>query len=201
MPPSERMKTFVRLIAALFGASFGSLAASVQVCTGATHDATWPRWADFLCGHNVWVFWLLSAPVLFTSIFWLLGKQFAPFRHYAAVALLAAYGLYGLFMLIGNQPLWTVIFPIAALVAAGGVAVRKRWARYLVYLLAFLFAAQWSYSVWVAAASGYFRDSGAGRSILSLLPGTAFLLLIAFCCYAVTIQPTSERRTGSARRA
>jgi hypothetical protein len=195
------LKALVRLIAAFFGAIVGSLAGSVQVCAGAADDAAWPRWADFLCAHNVWVFWLLSAPILFTLILLLLGKHFAPFRHHAVVALLAVYGLYGLFTLSGNHTWRTMIVPAAALVAAVGVAVRQRWARYLVYVIALLLAVQWSYFVWTAAISGYFRDSGVGRSILSLLPGAAFLLLVTFCCYGVTTQRASERGPGSSSRA
>jgi hypothetical protein len=50
---------------ALFGAIFGSLLLSVQACAYAAQQADWPRWADFICGHNVGYLWIVSVPVLF----------------------------------------------------------------------------------------------------------------------------------------
>jgi hypothetical protein len=76
-----------------------------------------------------------------------------------------------------------------------GVALRARWARYLVYALTLVFATTWGYAIWIAANAGYFQSSGPGRSLLSLMPGVAFVLLGLFCCYVVTGQQFPERRT------
>ena len=46
--------------------------------------------------------------------------------------------------------------------------------------------------VWVlsfcalAAAAGYFQKSPLGVGVLSLFPGTVFLLMAGYCCYAVS---------------
>jgi hypothetical protein len=187
------MKVLIRVGVALFGALFGSLAASVSTCTFAATRSSWPHWADYVCGHNVWAFWLLTAPPLFALFAVLLGSQLRRFRRRMVVILLAVYGLYGLAHLVGINAWWVAVFPVVTLVAAAGVALGKRWARYLVYVLSLVWVAQWSYYVWLAVNSGYFRSSGVELSILSLLPGAAFLLLVTFCCYVVTVlQPTAE---------
>jgi hypothetical protein len=85
-----------------------------------------------------------------------------------------------------DRPRWAD--PPAVLAAAVGVALRARWARYLVYALTGAFVATWGYTIWVAANAGYFQSSGPGRSILSLMPGVAFVLVGVFCCYVVTPQ-------------
>jgi hypothetical protein len=190
------VKTFIRLIVALFAAVFGSLLASVLVCTFAAHRSAWPKWADLVCGHNVGLFWLMTAPLLFALVVFLLGRHFTPFRRPLAVLLLAVYGLYGLYASLGIHGWRTALLPAATLVAAIGVAGRTRWAPYLVYAVALVFAAIWVYYVWLAAVSGHFRNSGVGVAILSLLPGVAFLLLGAFCCYAATVDRVPQSGPG-----
>lgn len=68
------LKTAVRVFVALFVAIFLSLSGSAQVCSIAARGPVWPHWADFVCGHNVGVFWLLSAPPLFIFILYLAGR-------------------------------------------------------------------------------------------------------------------------------
>jgi hypothetical protein len=187
------MKALIRMGVALFGALFGSLAVSVSTCTFAASRSPWPHWADFVCGHNVWALWLLSAPTLFALLAVLLGSPLRRFRRHMVVGLLAIYGVYGLAHLVGIDAWWMALFPVAMLVAATGVALGKRWARYLVYVLSLVWVTQWSYYAWIAGNSGYFRSLGVERSVLSLMPGTAFLLAVTFCCYVVsTLQPTAE---------
>jgi hypothetical protein len=188
------LKTLIRVVVAMFGTIFGSLAGSVQVCTYAARQPVLPHWADFICGPNVWVFWLVSAPLLCVLIVLLLGKRLAPFRRHAAVVLLATYGLYGLIEWIGRHDWWMALSPAVALIAATAVALGKRWARFLVYALAIALVVLWGYAVLIAGLYGYFRDVGAGMAILSLLPGVAFLLFAAFCCYSVANRKTPENR-------
>lgn len=198
MPRAPRIKSLIRVAAAMFAALFGALALSVQICTYAMHRTAWPHWADLVCGHNVGVQWLLSAPAIFVLTSLLLGKTLRRFRPYVAVLLLAIFGIYGLVNLLGTPNWWKTGFPAAALVAAVAVATGQRWARFLVYALSLLFAGDWLYFVWRAAVSGAFRDTGAEMTALSLLPGAAVVLLAAYSCYVVTSQPLSEtawRRT------
>ena len=69
------MKLIVRLIVSLFGAVFGSLLFSVQVCSYAASQTEWPRWADFICGHNVGYLWIVSVPCLFVLFLALLSTR------------------------------------------------------------------------------------------------------------------------------
>jgi type IV secretory pathway VirB6-like protein len=134
-----------------------------------------------------------NSPLFFAVIALLLGRHVIRFRRHMVVVLLVMYGLYGTAHLVSIHA-WSMAFlPVATLVAASGVALRKSWPQYLVYVLSLLWVAQWSYYVWRAANSGYFRSSGVELSALSLMPGAAFLVLIIFCCYVVTAsQPAAE---------
>ena len=180
------MKLMVRLVVALFGAVFGALLLSVQACSYAARQADRPRWADFICGHNVGYQWIVSLPLLFVLLLTLLSTPLSRFRRTLVVMVLAVYGFYGVIQSFSSPLAWTALFPPAVLAAAVGVALRARWARYLVYALTGVFVITWGYSIWVAANAGYFESSGPGRSLLSLMPGVAFVLLGLFCCYVVT---------------
>jgi hypothetical protein len=187
------MKVLIRACIALFGAVFGSLVASVSTCSYAANRSPWPHWADFVCGYNVWALWLVTAPLFFAVTALLLGRHVIRFRRHMVVVLLVMYGLYGTVHLVSINAWSMALLPVATLVAAGGVTLRKRWAQYLVYVLSLLWVAQWSYYVWRAANSGYFQSSGVELSVLSLMPGTDFLVLIIFCCNVVTAsQPAAE---------
>src|SRR5215467_5313959 len=126
------MKVLIRVGVALFGAMFGSLAASVSTCSYAASRSPWLRWADFVCGHNVWVFWLLSALPLFVLFTVLLGRHAKRFRRQMVVVLLTIYGVYALIHVATIKAWWVALFPLATLVAAVGVALSKRWSKYLV---------------------------------------------------------------------
>lgn len=185
------VKAAIRIAGALFGALFGSLAVSVQVCTSAAHAPTWPHWADIVCGHNIWLQWLMSIPVLFALLSFLLGASVRRSRVHIVVLVLAAFGIYAAFNSLENRSWWWVEVPVLALAAAFGVALRKRWARYVVYALTLVYAVAWGYSICRGVVVGLFHEYGAARSVLSLLPGIAFALVAAFCCYVVTFQLTS----------
>lgn len=101
-------------------------------------------------------------------------------------------GCYGMLEALKRSNWLGTAFAATALAASVGVARRWWWARYLVFLLAVLFLVQWGYFVWVAAARGYFHDAAINIAVLSLLPGTASVLLGAYCCYVVGFQTRPE---------
>lgn len=72
-----------------------------------------------------------------------------------------------------------------------GMIARKAWARALVWVLALIYTAQWGYSIYLAAATGYFQQSLLGVGILSLLPGTVYLLMAGYCCYSASQRDAS----------
>jgi hypothetical protein len=186
------MKSFIRLFAALFGTIFGSLVISVQSCTYAS-ETNWPRWADFVCGHNVPHLWVVTAPLLFVLIWLVLSRHFKKYRHYVAVLLAVLYGLAGLLKFHDSPSVWMALFTAVSFAAAAGIALRSRWGSYLVYAQALLFSATWAYAVWIATTSGYFATLGIGKTTVSLLPGIAFLLLFSFACHVVTIRRIDGR--------
>ena len=53
-------------------ALLGSFGGSLSLCTYAEHKAPWPHWADFICGHNAPLLWIVSVPVLFGLCFCLI---------------------------------------------------------------------------------------------------------------------------------
>ena len=183
------MKIAVRLVVALFAAIFGSLVVSMQVCT---QQSGWQGLADSVCGHNVGRLWIVCALLIFAGIFLLLGQRFTRFRRYAVSGLLSIYAVSSLSDSRTLHSLW-VAYPVALLIAAVGVSVGARWARYLVYLASLVFVAEWVYYTWSAVDSGYLRSSPLGIAILSFVPGIAFLIATVFCCYVVTIDSISER--------
>lgn len=181
----------MRVAVALFCAAFGALATSVAVCPRSVYSPLAPPWAEWVCGPSVWRQWVAVAPALFFATLYLLGARFRPFRRYLVGALLTVFGVYTL-----RDPSvlrsWWAIFPIASLVAAFGVLADMRWTRYLVYALSLLFAVYWGFWTWLAVRGGYFSNEPLGIAVLSLIPGAAFLLAAAFCCYVVT----TRRRTS-----
>jgi len=186
------MKGIARCVIALFGAFFGSLLVSVQICSYAARQTQWPRWADFMCGHNVGYQWIISGPILFAVLVAILSTPFSRFRRHWVVLLLAVYGAYGLVLSLSSSQTLSTIYSVMLLVAAVGVALRTAWARYLVYALTIVFVATLAFSIWNAANAGFFQSSGVSRSILSLMPGAAFGLLGLFCCYVVTVPRDSR---------
>ncbi len=117
------MKVLIRACIALFGAVFGSLVASVSTCSYAASRSPWPHWADFVCGHNVWALWLVTAPLFFAVTALLLGRHVIRFRRHMVVVLLVMYGLHGTVHLVSINAWSMALLPVATLVAAGGVAL------------------------------------------------------------------------------
>jgi hypothetical protein len=172
----------VRLIVSLVCAVFGGLTISVSTC----HWQHRPGWVEGVCRSHVELIWLLSVPVLFGLVYITMAKRARAFRRYIAAVLLSMYGIYGLVHAVQTREWWVWVVSLCALAAAFGVVARKRWAYALVWALALVYAAQWGYSVYRAAAAGYFQQYPLGEMVLSLLPGTVYLLMAGYCCYAVS---------------
>jgi len=147
----------LRVAIALFCAALGALTTSVTVCPLSVHGPLAPSWAPWICGENVWRQWVLVGVSLFLVTLFLTGERFRPFRRHAAAALLAFIGLYMLRDLNVLKTWWAVL-PIAMLVAAAGLLANLRWARYLAYVLALLFAVYWGVWTWLSLrTAGYLR--------------------------------------------
>lgn len=176
------MKTLIRVVVSLVCSVFGALTISVATCD-AQHR---PAWVEGLCGSHVGLIWLLALPLLFGLTYAAVAKAGRPFRGYIATALLGVYGAYGIAHAIETHLWWFWITSLCALGAAIGLVARKTWAGALVWVLGLAYAGEWGYGIYLAAASGYFQRSPLGMGILSLLPGTVYLLMAGYCCYAVS---------------
>jgi len=184
---SALMKLLVRVLAGLFIAAFVTLSISIAACP--------PDREVSFCGPRPWVRWAVCFPLVFILLFFGLSERLKRYRRYAVVALLGLYGIYGL-----TDPAWWhswwVVPSIALLIAALGVALKFPWARSLVWMLAAVFVVLWVYSIWAAERAGYFLDSSAGVALLSLVPGSVFLLAAIFCCYVVETEPPRPIAAG-----
>ena len=79
---------------------------------------------------------------------------------------------------------WLALIPVAALIAAIGVALKARWGTFVTYAMSALFVIYWSWGVIRAARVGVFQSRPPLEAALSLIPGIAFGLLAGFCSYA-----------------
>jgi hypothetical protein len=130
------MKAFTRVLIALFGAFFVSLYAQVSVCRPGIPEQPSNQW---LCGHRLLPTWLLLIPVFFIALMLLLGKHCVAYRRTMSVLLLSTYGIYAAFESVKLHAWWQVSFSVAMLLAAVGIALRKRWGSVLVCALSLLF--------------------------------------------------------------
>jgi len=181
------MKLLVRILVGLFIAAFVTLLISIEACP--------PDREVSFCGQRPWMLWAVCFPLVFILLFFGLSERLKRYRRYAVAALLGVYGVYSL-----KDPAWWhsgwVVPSVALLIAALGVALRFRWSRYLVWMLAAMFVVLWMYAIWAAEQAGYFIDSSPGVAILSLVPGCVFLLAAIFCCYVVETEPPRAVASG-----
>lgn len=182
----------VRVIVSLVCAVFGGLTISVGICNWQPR----PSWAGGVCRSHVELIWLLSVPLLLSLAYLAMANRTRAFRRPIAAVLLSVYGIYGVAHALQTREWWVWILSLCALAAAIGVFIRKRWAYALVWGLALVYAAQWGYGVYRAASAGYFQQSPLGERILSLLPGTVYLLMASYCCYAVSQREAQGLRSG-----
>ncbi len=97
------------------------------------------------------------------------------------------YGAWGLFECWQERAWVPAIPPAASLVAAAGVALRKRWSKLLVLVLAAFFISTWLLSVTLAISAGAYRGWSLPKVVISLLPGAFFSSLALFCSAVVVI--------------
>jgi hypothetical protein len=101
------------------------------------------------------------------------------------VALLALYGAYGVWTAIADNSWISACAAAVAVVACIGTAMLKAWSRFLVYLLTLVFVGTWAYSIYSAAAVGYFSLFSAAEIARSLAPGLLLILVSCYCAYVV----------------
>ncbi len=125
-----------------------------------------------------------------------MARLVTPVGILVTVALLALYGVYGVWIAISEHSMTSALLGAVALVAAVGAALLKAWSRYPVYLLTAALIGTWSYSLYVAAAAGYFSLYSASQIALQLAPGIFMIILSCFCTYMVFRQFRRQTRSG-----
>jgi len=183
------MKSFIRVLIALYGAFFASLYGQVSACPSGTLEQPWKEW---LCGHRLLPTWLLLIPVLFIAFMFLLGKHSLAYRRTMSVLLLSTYGIFAAFETVNSHAWWQVPFSVSVLLAAIGIALRKKWGSVLVCALSLVFAVIYAWSVVTGIQSGYIKTVRPLEAVLSFMPGIAFGLLAGFCCYVAIQQHNPE---------
>ncbi len=101
------------------------------------------------------------------------------------VALSALYGAYSLWTAIAAGSWVYALLGAVAVVACVGIAKLRAWSRFLIYCLTVVFLGTWAYSVYSAAAVGYFSLYSASQIALSLAPEILLLLVSCYCTYVV----------------
>lgn len=101
------------------------------------------------------------------------------------MALLALYGAYAVWQAIANHSFAFALVGVVAIVACVAAARLLAWSRFLVWLLAAAFIGGWAYSVYAAAAAGYYRAFSGQQIVISLAPGIFLVALSCFCASAV----------------
>jgi hypothetical protein len=95
------------------------------------------------------------------------------------VAALVAYGAYTTWLAFASQ-YWFLLWSVACYGAAVGLALSKRWSRYLVYLVAAFTAGGWLYVVATIAVHRWpYPD--VLSSLISLIPGMLLAVLCLLC--------------------
>jgi hypothetical protein len=109
------------------------------------------------------------------------------------VALLALYGSYAVWVAITQQSVASGVAGVLAIVACIGAALLKPWSRYIVYVLGAAAVGTWAWSLYAAAAAGYFGYFSGAQIARSLAPGGFLVLLSCYCTYAVFRQFRARR--------
>jgi hypothetical protein len=107
---------------------------------------------------------------------------------WTTVIILSGYGLWGLMSCWQTHAWVSAIGPVASIVAAVGVALRKLWCRPLVLLLALFFVGTWIYYMWHASVTGFYHGWPLRNVVISFLPGLFFSSVAMFCCYVVAVR-------------
>jgi hypothetical protein len=115
---------------------------------------------------------------------WLVAGTLAGYACYAAVRGVDAW-----------QPV-TIVFAVAAVAAAAGLVLERRWAAYAAQAILALLVASWVVALASIVAIGWpYRD---GRGLLSLGPGVLAIVLSIAASAIVFRHFRSARRSGAA---
>jgi hypothetical protein len=112
-------------------------------------------------------------------------KSRTPVSILITVALLAIYSAYSLWIAISEASWISAAMAGIAAIACIGAAMLRPWSQFLIYPLTATFIATWCYSLYSAAAAGYFNLVTASEMTFSLAPGIFLILISCFCSYAV----------------
>jgi hypothetical protein len=122
-----------------------------------------------------------------------MNQKRTPVGMLITVALLAIFAIYGVWTAITDESLVYAIVGAVAIVACLGTAMLKPWSSYLVYLLTATFIGMWGYSLYSAAAVGYFGLYSILQIARQLAPGILLILLSCVCNYLVFRQFHASR--------
>lgn len=186
------LKTFVRLVVALFAALFGTLQLLMTIQAFVPADA----WVRKICHAHPIVSPGLSFVTLFAITLLLLSRRCTVWRLPLAVILLAGCGIYGIVEAIHYRAWWLALAPLVALASAVGIGLRARWGALLTYALSTLFVVYWIWGIVTAARNGILDSRSALVGVLMLVPGTAVLLLAGFCSYVSSRASRTHRVAG-----
>lgn len=189
----DTLKTFARLVIALFAAVFGTVQLSMTMQAVVPADA----WLRRVCHAHPIVSPGLSVVALFAITLLLLGRRCAVLRMPLAAIVLASYGIYGIVEAIHYRAWWLALAPVLALASAVGVGLRARWGALLTYALSTFFVLYWIWGVVVAVRNGTFVSRSPLIDVLMLVPGTAFLLFAGFCTYVSSHASRPRPAAGS----
>ena len=102
-----------------------------------------------------------------------------------AVAFLALYCAFALWFGITHSSWLMLVVGVIAAIGCVAAASMQRGSRYLVFALSLGLGATWLDSIYSAARVGYFVPIPWYSTMVSLMPGTAMLLVAAFCSLMV----------------
>ena len=125
-------------------------------------------------------------------------KLDTPVGMLVAVALMALYALYGAWIAIGEHSVISAFGSAVAAVACVGTARLKSWSRYLVYLLTAALVGAWLYSLYAAAAVGYFDRYPIRQALWLMAPGALLSMVSCVCAFLVWRHFRAVRRRSGA---
>jgi hypothetical protein len=124
----------------------------------------------------------VTHPIVRSSV---VSTRSASIQVWFAVAVLGANGAYLLFVNWGAHFIFAVAFGVPWIIAAVAVALRKSWARPLVFSLTGLFVVAWFYYFVLNINHGAFVGWSRAQFIISTVVATIPFVALGLCCYVV----------------
>ena len=109
----------------------------------------------------------------------------ASIQVWLAAAALGANGAYLLIVNWGTHLLFAAVFGVPWIIAAVAVALRKSWARPLVFSLTGLLVLAWFYYFALNISHGAFVGWSQQQFIISTVIATIPFVVLGLCCYVV----------------